>query len=282
MSDIWWQLPGPSKFINDVAQDLQDGKNVIVCIPEHYPDGLSFALRRALVNNGDDNWRSIDLPQTETLKPIDFLYDCFISDSAPIDLRTHEKLLNNRGFAGRIIWLNQSNKLNWPAWKRFMVEYEPTCRAFSPLERTVFCLMLAGPLALDPPNENVCLSVRKFRGYVSHIDTLIFANRIINNLNLDPIQRDMATFIISKLGLWDPEVCIRLSRESIENIMNPIGILKEIAIKRDWDNIIGLNDDEKWSFGMLEPYNGLNEVHSSILAINIALRNLNGEYGVPK
>ena len=53
----WWELPGPLSFATEVVDDLRQGKNVIVCLPAHTPDGLRPVARR--VFGIEESWRTI-------------------------------------------------------------------------------------------------------------------------------------------------------------------------------------------------------------------------------
>lgn len=76
MTGFWWQLPNPNLFIDRVVQDLRDGKNVILCLPEHLPDGLSNAIQSGLGEGWD--WHNISVREENVLDPVHFLFEHFV------------------------------------------------------------------------------------------------------------------------------------------------------------------------------------------------------------
>ena len=47
----FWNLPAPARFLRRVIEDLREGNNVVVALPDHAPQGWSTALRAALSRN---------------------------------------------------------------------------------------------------------------------------------------------------------------------------------------------------------------------------------------
>src|SRR5690554_4496038 len=48
---FWWQLPGPSSFLDRVVSDGKDGSSLVLEWPEHGPLGWQAGLQRH-----DKNW----------------------------------------------------------------------------------------------------------------------------------------------------------------------------------------------------------------------------------
>src|SRR4051794_13906322 len=55
----WWNLPGPTRFVQGILQDLRAGKNVVLPFPPHAPDGLREALAEQVRENELWRWRMI-------------------------------------------------------------------------------------------------------------------------------------------------------------------------------------------------------------------------------
>src|ERR1051326_1622252 len=101
MRDLWWQLPGPKQFVARIVQDLQDGKNVVFCLPEHFPKGLNSAVRSTF-DNHDCSWHTIRLNEEEYVRPIDLLFSYFIPNPEPSVIRSPHTLSKENSFSGRI------------------------------------------------------------------------------------------------------------------------------------------------------------------------------------
>src|SRR2546427_10046367 len=59
MSRLWWQLPGPSRFVARIIQDLRDGKNTVLDIGENYSQtspSLPLHRRKKPMGAGEAFW----------------------------------------------------------------------------------------------------------------------------------------------------------------------------------------------------------------------------------
>jgi hypothetical protein len=268
MTCFWWQLPGTRQFIDRVVQDLRDGKNVILSLPEHLPSGLSNAIQSEL---GDDcDWHKISVRDESLVEPIHFLFDCFVGEISPKEIRNARTLAQHPQFSGKIIWLDDVTVDIWPVWKKFILDYEQPCRAISPLYRTLFVVSLVGELAIAPPAENVCLSHHTWEGVVNSLDMLLFTASVFPSKRLSDLQKQVAISVITHLALWDFEVSERLVCEKIENILSPEPILLEIAQERGWyyDHTQKIPFQEIWCKGMKNTVEGEAKIHSSALALD--------------
>ena len=268
MTCFWWQLPGPSQFIDRVVQDFRDGKNVILCLPEHLPSGLSNAIRSEL---GDDwDWHKISLREETYLDPVHFLFDLFVGEISPNEVRNARTLAQNQKFAGKIIWLDNLTADIWPAWQKFLSDYEQPCRAIPQLHRTLFIVPLVGEIAIAPPVEDVCLSHQTWQGVVSFLDMLLFTANLFPRKNLSNLQKRVAISAIAHLSLWDFEVSERLAAEKIEQILNPEAILTEIAQERGWycDRTKNISFAESWCQGIKNTIEGEEKIHSAALGFD--------------
>lgn len=268
MTRFWWQLPGPSQFIERVVQDFRDGKNIILCLPEHLPSGLSSAIQSEL---GDDwDWHRISACQETSIEPVHFLFDLFVGEISPNEVRNARTLAQHPNFAGKIVWLDNLTTDVWPVWKKFLSDYEQPCRAIPQLSRTLFVVSLVGELAITPPAEDVCLSHHAWEGVVGSLDMLLFTASRFSGKRLSDLQKRVAISVITHLALWDFEVSERLVCEKIENILSPEPILQNIAQERSWyyEHTNNISFKEIWCKGIKNTVEGEVKIHSSALALD--------------
>src|SRR5262245_22330997 len=171
MARLWWQLPGPALFVERVVCSLRSGQNVILCLPEHEPAGLSQAVRTAFADESV-SWSTLTIPGLEGPPPANFLCKRFVPNLPANAFRGAQTLCDSESFSGRLLWLDGISGCVWPAWKDFLDEYQHACRSRSLLGRTLFCVALRGELSLAPPPEDVCLTHHYWRGAVSQLDAL--------------------------------------------------------------------------------------------------------------
>jgi len=268
MNTLWWQLPGPNRFVSRIIQDLRDGKNVILCLPEYSPSGLASAVRSTLGDSGDWSWNALRACDEDQTDPAHLLFSRFVPDMSPNTIWNAHTLSKEESFAGKIIWLDNLTPSTWSAWKEFITDYEPVCRSRSLLDRTLFCVPLIGELALDPPKEDVCLAHHYWRDAVDRLDMLLFTSSIFQEKRMPDLQKRVAISIIANIALWDPAVGERLVHEDLEKILSPVPILQEVARERGWYPEDTNSDSWSWHRGMKDRIDGEEKIHSAVLAFN--------------
>lgn len=256
----WWKIPGPQYFIHNIVQELRDGKNVIVLLPEYSPDKFAVAVRESLDEEG--RWERIDYQNSSESLPIDFLYQYYVSDSQLEEIRTISNLFKHDRIKGKIIWIDGVSATSWPSWKKFIIRYESVCRGMSILERTVFCIPVKGVSASQAPVEEVCLSVRRYSGISNSLDMLMYASHLTRYSGFSGIKAKLVPVIISNLALWDANLAESLSRQSFETLLSPSEFLEKVAIKRGWLSDIR---NPLWEAGMKDIFEGEESCHSCVL-----------------
>ena len=284
MSRLWWQLPGPSRFVARIIQDLRDGKNTVLCLPEYAPDGLARAIRSEL--SDDWPWDTLHVPNDAGGgDPVHVLFTRFVPHARPDALWNAGALVTEEGFAGKLLWLDGLTPHTWPAWKSFLNDYAHACRSRSVFERTLFCIPLVGTLAHDPPAEDICLSHHSWRGYVDLLDMLVYTAVLLEGKPMPDLLKRVVTALIAHVALWDPRVSEYLVRENPQTIFAPAPLLQEIAKERGWDGGDEGRSLAGWHRGMKDRVNGTEQEHSALLAMRHDTRALqrrlwNAEVGV--
>jgi hypothetical protein len=88
---------------------------------------------------------------------------------------------------------------------------------------------LVGDLALDPPEEDICLSRHTWKGYVDLLDMLVFTAVLLEGRQMSGLLRRVVVSLIAHVAIWDPLVSECLARENPETIFAPDPLLQEIA-----------------------------------------------------
>jgi hypothetical protein len=256
----WWQLPGPARFVEGVVAGLREGKNVVVCLPEHSPAGLRDAVA--------DGWNSDEWPLVSFAvdpspreSPVQQLFSRYVSDQLPDGIRNAVMLAKEAGFAGRVVWLTGLTREVWPEWKRFLTEYGYACNGLSPFERTLFCAPVTGAPGEDPPPEDVCLAAHRLSGFVTGLDILLHTHRVFEGRPMPDLLKRTAVAVTAKVSMWDAETSERLGAEKVERILDPLPVLREIAAERGWSG-----EDLPWHTGARDVFEGAERMHSAALA----------------
>ena len=266
MSDLWWELPGPARFVSGLVRSLRAGQNVVLCMPLHSPKPLA-ALRAALEREESWKWTTVRLgEEDERAAPLDFLFTRFAPEVAAGEIRSAATLATEDSFCGRLVCVDELPNDLWPAWKSFLVEYEHVCRSIPLLQRTLFCLCLEGEVAIDPPVCDVCLAVHRYDDFAQQFDSLLYASLLIEGAKLVPLQKRLAASVIAALSLWDPFVAERLAEEDLAQLLQPASVLDAFARERGWMSVNCPNEESLWCQGMKNMFDGAPKIHSAVLA----------------
>lgn len=262
MSDSWWQLPGPGRFVDRAARSLREGNCVILCTPAHCPDPIP-ALRRGL----DSDWIESEIRIDEEpagCSPTDVLFERF-GASAPADqLRSTATLAECDDFAGRLLYVDGVDANAWPHWRAFLADYAQVCRGLSPLQRTLFCVRLTGAVALGAPERDVCLDVHRYDG-VERIDATLYAWLLVHETKRPRLEKELAAASIAAVALWDTELAERLADQPIEQILHPEQVLEGLATERGWRELPVADDRMLWAIGAKCGFDEVGKLHSAAL-----------------
>ncbi|NLX26718.1 MAG: hypothetical protein GXY61_12315 [Lentisphaerae bacterium] len=260
---LWWNLPGPSRFLDLVDKDLNSGKNVVLAFPVTGPAGFCEALAAKVSRREIFRWRKINLTSDDHMDPYDVINDRFrISDSKIGAVPAMEVALC-RPLEATIIWVDGIDSLKWAAWRKFILDYEQASRN-TKWDRPLFCVNLIGNSIAHLPANGVALSIRKWNGFVDRMDLMLFLAGLSTNGGSDSCHQHLASAITVELAGNDVELALELSRTDLKTLMSPLSLLQNIANKRGWDEKALKTPD--WVSGILEVFNGKERLNSAAAA----------------
>lgn len=222
MDERWWQMPGPQGFLRNIGWDLQEGHSVCMGLPSGFDvASLRVALRAHVRALEIGTWQNLRFsPEPEGLaNPAESLSGALglAGDDAG---RTHDVqfLASSPSFAGLVIWLEGME--DWPpatvpTWMRFLEEYADAARDQRPLDRTVFCVPLVGPCALEMPSADVLLTERWWWGIISRLDILLFAATAWRGGTGGDGIPAVDQSVVAELAGFNPELAEELLRRPI-------------------------------------------------------------------
>lgn len=263
MSPIWWQLPGPARFIAQINDSLHAGKNVVLCLPEHVPNGLARAVVLSPYPPHGGDWIIRRVPVDSKRDPAELLFHAFAPEIPGSALRNAATLAEAPGFARKLIWIDGLTCATWPVWRHFLEEYEHACRSYLPHERTLFCVRLVGAAANNPPQVAASLALHRWAGVVDLLDMLVYTSTIMPERALVGVKRRVAIAMVAQLALWDPAISDLLVRLSLRELTQPYEILNAIAHNRGWDATNPSLDT--WHEGKLCFFEGQERLHSAAI-----------------
>lgn len=285
MHSMFWQLGGPARFAATVADELREGSNVVLRLPEHVPRGLAGAVRTAIDDSGGWSWHTISLCREPTGLPAQYLARRVIPEIGPTAILDAGDLVNEEAFSGRLFWVEDMQTDDWPAWRDFLAEYSHACRSRSVLDRTLLCVSLTGISEDSVPAADICLACHTWRGVVDSLDMLLYCSNLLRDGGMPSVRRRLLASIMASLALWDPTVAERLAVAGMDEILEPHDILKGIACERGWTADFVRDEEHRWAHGAMDLFDGEDRIHSAALMLhdpnNEFLRRIwNAEIGI--
>lgn len=267
MNSRWWDLPGPRLFLDDLEDDLEGGRNLILCLPR----GISLNLKEAVSRRWqarEDRWLFHPaLHQEKTpLKALRKYYQIEESVSSLADLPGEAKL---RGY---VLW--QSPNLDeWRRdWAEFSGRYQQACKSSEESDRPRFAWELCGAAAVQELSEDACLAVHTWKGRTSGLDLQLYAALRVAEIGIPAcLRRDLLVATSSQLACFDPEVVDSLVEKNCLDEGACVEVLDMIASKRDWSTEMPeirylesrpsgekwqASDEPLWSAGILDEVDG--------------------------
>jgi hypothetical protein len=267
VNKFWWQLPGPNAFITKIIDDVRDGRNVILCLPDHLPEGLDYAIRSNLDESERSMWHGLSATD-DVVPPCNQILSFFHIEGEIGIANQIESLCKKDSFIGKILWIQNLNKDSWPLWNDFILQYEQTCRSIPLIRRTVFIIPLVGEICKEAPDEDVTLSKRKWYGAVDSIDMLIFVNEMLRDKQMPRLLKKMAISVITNISLWDPVLARYFVDLDHEFIFKPTSVLEEYAKEIGWVPSSADYSAYDWHSGKINSIDGERKPHSGALIMD--------------
>lgn len=262
--NLWWRLPGPGRFLEEIEYDLRQGRNVLIVLPEHHPPGLRNALNQQLSQHEFWYWRSLlvdpKLPESE--HPLEFLHDRFVYFSDPDSILSVQTLVDSNNFRNLLLWIEGCDASCWEPWKDFLEEYAYLCRSKRVEERSLFCIIVPASLSTLMPAPDVALAIHNWRGYVDQLDMSLYATYLLSDQPLSRTERKLRIAMITELAGTDPQLAELLVSKSLNELLQPASCLCEFANKIGWTTPHTAPD---WTKGTLDEWDGETFVHSVFL-----------------
>lgn len=261
-----WRLPGPTKFVQSVLQDLRSGKSAVLLLPFHSPAGLRESVEELVRDNELWMWQVLDSTAVRA------------DNIGSLTMAIREKL---RGpwtsaekcsieglaeqIAGRVIWVNQVDEVAWPIWSKFLTRYQHACQSVAIADRGLFCVTRIGIAGSDPVTD-VALSVRRWHGMVRRLDMTIYVDKVLTSRFTHPLHQKVALASIVEISGSDPDLALHMASQDLASILDPMNLLKEFAKRRNWT--FDAVKNASWKDGMSDVVEGSQILHSAAVAMS--------------
>ena len=230
----FWELPGSIRYVEEIAQALRLGSNVVVrfpcTIPPAFRDRVFSAVR-------GDGIRPTPLPCAS--RPLESLCERFLhAGSSTLDgLRL---LVDCDDFSERLICIECVSAEEWSAWHEFLLTYADVSRSIEVHRRTLFLVLLIVPPSVDctsqeePPRQNV-LQFFDWDDVIDEMDILFYASDRLRRKGIERSSEKLIAMTVARLTIWDFGSAERLVEERPEHILEPVPFFRDMAKERGWD-----------------------------------------------
>ena len=262
MALSWWDIPGPSRYVQRIEKDLNDRVNVVAALPEGYgQDWLKYFRWRRI--DTQEHLEVLRMPDDNT-SPLDVL--CTTFTTSPLKTLTIGALIKNENFLGRTlgIYLDKSGQVK--DWMDFSSAYELECRRVSQMDRTVLLITTNGICPEQLPAQETNLRVHLYDGYARPKDCYMYAWALLKGVEKQSWRTELKIALSSQLSWWDPYLCEKLSGMDLASILRPESMLNNCKREMSHSSEDGL--DEGWAKGILQRYENEVVYHSGWLAGN--------------
>lgn len=251
----WWMLPGPSRVLDGVLEEIYDGRVVILGVPPFVPVGLSRALRR----RGRDGWRWIRIDAQSDREPLRQLWDGLPGGSGCSG--SLRELAQTKG-DGRILLIEDIVPQTWTAWRETLLQYAARSRDTSVEDRLRLLAIVASDCRCEWPKSEVCLVARCLDVACEALDMKLFISSLLDRSCFAGLLRELTISVLASVSLWDPETAIELAADAHRSAYDPVPGLLAVATRRGWTPETPVS----WGDGTLCEFEGRRRTHSVLLA----------------
>jgi hypothetical protein len=264
MSIDWWSLRGPQDLVSRLCSELRVGKNVFLSVPEHFPYGFRSAVQESR-DLRELHWHHLSIDPDEDRDPLDVLWEEFVfEDEHPGLRRSVEQLLEKDSFSGMIIWVDGLTPHYASRWIAFIERFSQTINSIPVFMRFQICCVVPRAIA-SRATANICCAVVDAVPHAGLLDTLTYADALTQGRSANPLEAHVMTSVVANITLWDQELAVALSHQSIDVILSPGPWLRQWAERKLWSKDLTL---ERFSeMGLRMMFESQVRLHSAIVAL---------------
>jgi hypothetical protein len=195
----WMELPGPSGFIEQVHQSIQDGISVVVASPTNVPVGFEEAFI--------DPLRKDDL-QLDRLS--------IESQQAPLEWLTERLYIEPESWVGwsvenfidqlaarSVVVVDGVNDANWDEWRTLLRHFEVASRRLPSDERPTLLIFVRGLPQKRLEVSGAACQLKIWFGKVGELDMLTYVDQRLRSRRQPLRHHKLVVRQIAGLALWD-------------------------------------------------------------------------------
>lgn len=265
MSRLFWQLPGPARFMERIGRSLKDGRNVLIVLPQHGPQRMRYVVADLVASNDTHAWYPINVGEDDDpqVTPVEMVGRQRIAGKR---IQLVKELAEHEDFRNQVVWVDGIPTSRWRQWSDFVEEYGQHCRARPEHERALFCIAVPADHVREMPREDVVCAIHVWRGIVSRLDMTLFFAHLLAERSIPPMHARLLNAVGVELAGTDAELAGRLANATLPAVLQPKNFLQEFARGRGWTPV-GDDVSASWTLGDEDYFDGAPFVHSARIAL---------------
>ena len=263
-----WGLPGPSRFVEAVVNDLRGGSSVVLRFGGALPVGLADHLEQLTT------WRTVWTPLgvDAATPPLSAIRRAVAPEAPAVDFRTPQQVVVGECCRNRVFWIDGLTPENWPAWRRFLRDFAHARRNAEVTARPpIFLLPLSGPGFQVTGLAEPSISAREFRDVVDRDDLYMLVLQSRQARRRRRVIRGLLANTVAQIAQWDHLLAGILLDGGPEAALQPHETLARYAEERGWT----AETPELWEAGTLDGPRKRPVVHSALLLVQGRERDVN-------
>jgi hypothetical protein len=254
----WWDLPGPSRFVERAASAVLTGEHgaVGLMLPSPPPAGLLDALSRRISEASGAVPVGVDASAgLRGRSPVHMLSAS--AGVAATAIRSVADFVDAPGLANVVFVVEGIHAEEWMTWGLFLrqqrAERARRPRALAP----AICIVVPGAVAPDDVKAALGVSGLRWLGVTSRLDSQLHTERLTGFSGDDLLARTAVSTIVEVAG-WDPSLICALADLPPEVQLDPRDVLRRCpgpagAAQPCWAN------------GLVDHWDGQVHVHAMAL-----------------
>ncbi|CUX56982.1 hypothetical protein AGR8A_pTi10054 [Agrobacterium fabrum str. J-07] len=251
----WWDLPGPSKFIEGAVDRLasDEGGLVGLSFPTRRPTGLIQALSSTLEQGR--GLRAICVPSKNTRSTRSPAHALAAAAGAPPgSIRSTTEFIESPALTNAVYLIDQVDVAEWDNWSLFFRSFRIERKRLGRISAPSLGVLMPPALPTDETDAVFGASQVKWRDVVSRADMHLFVESRLGRSGRLAERTAVAT--VAEVACWDPGIAIELSSHPIEDQIDPRSLLRELDIQLGTPS---------WSNGLIDLMDGAPHTHTLAL-----------------
>jgi len=263
-----WGLPGPSRFVETIVDDVRGGSSVVLRFGGDLPAGLADHLEQQ--TSWGTAWTPLSV-DAET-PPLSAIRRSVAPEAPAVDFRMPQQVVLGERFRNRVFWIDGLTPESWSAWRRFLRNFAHARRNAEATARPpVFLLPLCGAGFQVPDLAEPSVSSREFRDVVDRDDLYVLVLQSRQVRRRRRVIRALLANTVAQVAQWDHVLAGVLLDGGPEAALQPQATLAHYAEEHGWT----AKTPELWEAGTLDGPQERPVVHSALLLVQGRKRELN-------